>query len=108
MGIPISANFDSKTQRMVFRETKVIRSSFIHEGERAGRAGVPCIRRNDIESGLQLCFERRVFFFGTFAILDFYARAVPFDDLSQFISQRHFVMEEPAILAVSPSHPRLG
>src|SRR4051812_30879343 len=59
MGIPCSPNIDSETERMVFRETKVIRNSFIHEGERAGRSSVPSVRRNYIESGLQLCFEQR-------------------------------------------------
>jgi hypothetical protein len=34
MGVPLGANVDAETQGMIFRETKVIRSSFIHEGER--------------------------------------------------------------------------
>src|SRR5258705_12469151 len=58
-GIPRSASVDSETERMVFRETKVIRNSFIYEGKRAGRCSVPGVRRNYIESGLQLCFEQR-------------------------------------------------
>ena len=59
MGIPRSDDVDSETEGMVLRETEVVRSSFIHEGERAGRSSVPGIRRNYIESGLQLCFEQR-------------------------------------------------
>jgi hypothetical protein len=35
VGVPRRANVDTETQGMIFRKTKVIRSSFIHEGERA-------------------------------------------------------------------------
>src|ERR1700693_4432632 len=69
MGIPRCASIDSPTERMVFRNTEVIRSSFIHEDEGTGGNSVPGIRRNHIESGLQLCFEwPRVF--GMLAVLD--------------------------------------
>ena len=54
MGIPLSANVDSETERVVFGKAKVIRSSFIYEGERAGRSSVPGIRRNYVERGSQL------------------------------------------------------
>jgi hypothetical protein len=57
MGIPLCACVDAESKGMVFRETKIIRSSFIYEGERAGRSSVLGIRRNYVESGLQLCFE---------------------------------------------------
>src|SRR5258708_888556 len=39
---------------MVFWETQVICCTFVQECERAGRKGVPGIRGNQIESGLQL------------------------------------------------------
>jgi hypothetical protein len=57
MGIPLSADVESETERVVFGKTKVICTSFIYEDESAGRSSVPGIRRNDVESGLQLCFE---------------------------------------------------
>src|SRR6266404_7948777 len=62
MVVPLCANVDAETQGMIFRKTKVFCSSFIHEGEAAGRSRVPSIRRNHIESGLQLCQESRLFF----------------------------------------------
>jgi hypothetical protein len=57
MGIPLSANVESETKRVVPRKAKVIRGSFIYEGESTGRSSVPGIRRNHVESRLQLCFE---------------------------------------------------
>src|ERR1700739_62339 len=48
MGVPLCANVDAETQRMIFRKTKVVRSSFVHEGEPAGRRGVPGVRGNHI------------------------------------------------------------
>src|SRR5258705_6214399 len=48
MGVPLCANVDAETQRMIFRKTKVVRSSFVHEGEPAGRRGVPGMRGNHI------------------------------------------------------------
>jgi len=43
---------------MVRRQTDVIRTPFIHEGEPAGRSGVPRVSRNLIERGLQLRRKR--------------------------------------------------
>src|SRR3954451_9094301 len=62
MGVPLCANVDAETQGMIFRKTEVIRSSFIHEGEAAGRSPVPGIRRKHIQNGLQLCQESGLFF----------------------------------------------
>jgi hypothetical protein len=57
MGIPLSANVDSETETVVFGKAKVLRSSFIDEEESARRSSVPGIRRNYVESGLQLWFD---------------------------------------------------
>src|SRR6266446_3444304 len=54
MGIPPCASTDAQPERMVFREAKVIRTSFVQKGEHTGWVGVPRVRRNQIESGLQL------------------------------------------------------
>ena len=54
VGIPRSAG---EPERMIFRQTKVIRLSLIHEREAAGRIGVPGVRRYHIERGLHLCFK---------------------------------------------------
>src|SRR6266496_647302 len=54
MGIPLSGNTDAEPERMVFREAKVIRTSFVQKGELTGCVGVPRVRRNQIERGLQL------------------------------------------------------
>src|SRR5580658_10454583 len=62
MGVPRYADVDAETQGMIFRKTKVVRSSFIHEGEAAGRICVPGIRRNYIQSGLQLGGGSGLFF----------------------------------------------
>src|SRR5712692_3335291 len=48
MGVPLCANVDAETQRMIFRKSKVVRSSFVHEGEPAGRRRVPGMRGNHI------------------------------------------------------------
>jgi hypothetical protein len=58
MRIPLSAYVESEAEGLVLGKTEVIRGSFIHEGERAGSNSVPGVRRNHIESGLQLCFKR--------------------------------------------------
>ena|SRR6516225_1255208 len=60
---------------MIFRTTKVIRSSFIHEGEPAGRSRVPGIRGNHIYSGLQLCRDFGLFF-GPLAFIDVNSQAL--------------------------------
>jgi hypothetical protein len=57
MGIPLSANVGSETERMIFGKAKVIRSSFIDEEESARRGSVPGVRRNYVESELQLWFD---------------------------------------------------
>src|SRR6266853_994994 len=54
MGIPLSGNTDAQPERMVFREAKVIRTSFVQKGEHTGWVSVPRVRRNQIESGLHL------------------------------------------------------
>src|SRR2546428_5015509 len=54
MGIPLSGNTDAEPERMVFREAKVIRTSFVQKGEQTGWVSVPRVRRNQIEGGLQL------------------------------------------------------
>src|SRR5258708_1432096 len=54
MGIPLCAHVHPKSDRMVFRQTKVIGLSLIHERESARRIGVPGVRRNHVEGGSQL------------------------------------------------------
>src|SRR5271165_7606433 len=59
---------------MIFRKTKEISSSFVHEGEGAGRSRVPSISGNHIQSGLQVSRETWLFFglrFGDLAKLVF-------------------------------------
>src|SRR6266850_4070771 len=62
MGVPLCANVDAETQGMILGKTEVIRSSFIHKSEPAGRSRVPGIRRNHIQSGSELCQESGLFF----------------------------------------------
>jgi hypothetical protein len=50
--IPFCPSVDAVPERMVFRETKVIRTPFIQEDEPAGCIAVPGERRNQIKSGL--------------------------------------------------------
>src|SRR6266446_978579 len=66
------------------------------------------VLRRQIQNLPKFSFLFADFFLRSFAFLDIYTRAVPFDDLSEFVPQRFFVVHKPAILAVSPSHPRLG
>src|SRR6266404_8105673 len=54
MGIPLCASTDAEPKRMVCRETWVIRTTFVQKGELTGCVGVPRVRRNQIERGLQL------------------------------------------------------
>src|SRR5271156_1996892 len=57
MRIPRCARGNAESERMVFRQSEIIRMSFIYISERAGRKGVPGVYRNHIESGPQLCRE---------------------------------------------------
>src|SRR5712672_923856 len=66
------------------------------------------VLRRQIQNLPKVCFLFADSLFRNFAFLDIYTRAVPFDDLSEFVSQRFFVVHKPAILAISPPHPRLG
>src|SRR6266850_5332680 len=74
MGIPGCACGSAGPERMVFLQTEVIRSPFIHEVELARWKGVKGIRWNHFESGLQLFFEREAFL-RTLAVLDLPAGA---------------------------------
>jgi len=58
MGIPLCASIDAVPDRMVFRETKVIRTSFIQEAEPTGWITAPRERRNQIKSSLYFCSKR--------------------------------------------------
>src|SRR6266536_2191938 len=66
------------------------------------------VLRGQIQNLPKLCFLFADSLFRNFAFLDFYTRAVPFDDLSRFVAQWFFTMKEPAICPVSPPHARLG
>jgi hypothetical protein len=55
--VPFRANVDAETQGIIFRDTKIFRSSVVHEGERAARSRVPGICRKHIQNGLQLRHE---------------------------------------------------
>src|SRR5258708_11137412 len=76
MGVPLCANVDAETQRMIFRKTEVVRSSFVHEGEPAGRRRVPSMRWNHIQSGLQLC-QVSGLVFGLLACVDVQSHLPP-------------------------------
>jgi hypothetical protein len=43
-------------------------------------------------------------FFGALAVLDIDTRSVPLDNLSTLVTQGDFVVQHPAILAISPPH----
>ena len=63
MRIPRCACGNAESERMVFRQTEIIRMSFIYKSERAGRISVPGVRRNYLQSRLQLRLKD-VFRFG--------------------------------------------
>src|SRR6266851_7523911 len=60
MRVPGYAGLDAEPERMVARETKIIRIPVIDERESAGRHRVPGKRGNRIESGSQLCRKRLI------------------------------------------------
>src|SRR3954466_8603699 len=66
------------------------------------------VLRCQVQNLSKPCLLLADFFFRNFAFLDIYTRAIPFDDLSEVVPQRFFVVHKPAILAVSPAHARLG
>src|SRR5438128_12666884 len=96
------------------RSPLVDRDSEIFEGGAIGINRLPMgpkypdVLRRQIQNLPKFSFLFADFFFRNFAFLDIYTRAVPFDDLSEFVPQRLFVVHQPAILAISPPHPRLG
>src|ERR1700730_5929819 len=57
MRIPRCARGNAESERMVFRQTEIVRMSFIYKSERARRISVPGVRRNHVEGGSQLCLE---------------------------------------------------
>src|SRR5260370_36637432 len=54
MRIPRCARGNAESERMVFRQTEIIRKSFICKSERARRISVPGVRRYYLQSRSQL------------------------------------------------------
>src|SRR5258705_13900068 len=54
------------------------------------------VLRRQIQNLPKFSFLFADLFLRSFAFLDIYTRAVPFDDLSEFVPQRFFVMHKPA------------
>ena len=50
------------------------------------------VLRLEVQNLPKLCFLFADLFFRNYALLDFYARAAPFDDLSVFVAQRFFAV----------------
>src|SRR5579864_6355968 len=57
MRIPRCARGDAESERMVFRQTEIIRMSFIYKSERARRISVPSVRRYYVQSRSQLLLK---------------------------------------------------
>ena len=57
-------------------------------------------------TSLQLLGASVELLFGTFVILDVHARSIPLEDLSMFVTERHFAVQHPAIFPIRPSHAR--
>src|SRR5258708_19639406 len=57
MRIPRCARGNAESKRMVFRQTEIIRMSFIYKSERARRISVPGVRRYYVQSRSQLRFK---------------------------------------------------
>src|ERR1700752_5190550 len=66
------------------------------------------VLRRQVQNLAKVCLLFADSLLRNFAFLDVYTRAVPFDDLSELVSQWLFVVHKPAILSVSPTHARLG
>ena len=73
------------------------------------------MRRNNVESGLEVCLEvlRREVqnlpefadsAFRLLAILDIDTRSVPFDDGAAGVAERHLAVQDPAISSIRPPH----
>src|SRR5476649_2527204 len=60
MRIPCTAGVASSSKQVVCRQTQVVRTSFVHEGERARRRCIPSVSRNQVERALQLRLERLI------------------------------------------------
>jgi hypothetical protein len=48
VGIPRSAAFQAEPERVIFRETQIVRTPSIHESETTGGSSAPGVRRNQI------------------------------------------------------------
>src|SRR5262245_12350200 len=93
LGSPFVINDAQVVERCLIKiEQGAIGSQYIHE------------LRREIQNLSQLYLLRADFFFRNFALFNFNARAVPFDDLIGFVTQWFFTMKEPAIFSVSPPH----
>src|SRR5260221_11705814 len=58
MGVPRWGGVRSMPKRMITREPPVVRSSLVDEDEPARSSRVPRVRRNHVQRGSQLSFER--------------------------------------------------
>src|SRR5437773_6389867 len=58
MGVPGSVRLGTESQRMVARQTEVVRAACIDEREPAGRIRVPGVGRDLVERGLQVRLKR--------------------------------------------------
>jgi hypothetical protein len=54
MGIPASASVNTEPERVILGKAKVVRTSFVQEGQSPGGESIPSMCWDHIESGLQL------------------------------------------------------
>src|ERR1700730_7525667 len=64
MGIPASASVHAEPKRVIFGKAKVVRTSFVQEGQNPGGESIPSVCWDHIESGSQLRFKQ-LFRFGS-------------------------------------------
>jgi hypothetical protein len=57
MGIPASASRNTKPERVIFGNAKVVRTSFVQKGQSPGGESIPSMGWDQIESGLQLLLK---------------------------------------------------
>ena len=58
--VPCDARVGPEPKRMMLRQSEKIRTSLVDEDELARKPGVPRVRRNHVQRGLQLRFKRVV------------------------------------------------
>jgi hypothetical protein len=103
MRIPRCARGNAESERMVFRQTEIIRMSFIYKSERARRISVPGVGRYYLQSRSQLRLKD-LFRFGLVSWRDHGRHITP----REIHTRNDLVVQTEGADQACPTHQTLG